>query len=87
MREEMREFLAEVVWHPPSKRIFKINTDVAFCGSSVVAKIGMVCRDSSSSVYFRAAARRKGVKTPLQVKLLTILFELEIIIDKGFKCI
>ena len=87
IREEMREFPTEVVWHPPNEGIFKINTNAAFNASSAVAKIRVVCRDSSGTVCFCASARKKDVKSPLQAELLSILFGLEITIDKGFKCI
>ena len=52
-----------------------------------MAKIGVVCKDLVGNVCFCVVAWRKGVKTPLQAKLLAILFGLEITIDKGFKCI
>ena len=50
-----------------------------------MAKIGVVCRDSSGTICFCAFDRRKGVQSPLQAELLAILFGLKITIDKGFK--
>ena len=46
---------------------------------------GVVCRDSSGTVCFYAFAKRKAVHSPLQAKLLALLFGLEIARNKGYK--
>ena len=74
-----------IVWTPPPEGVLKLNTDAAFCEQSKMAKLGVVCRDSTGVVHFNAHGSRKEIQTPLQAELLALLFGLEIAIDKGYK--
>ena len=53
-REEVRNETLQEQWHPPSTRILKINTDVAFHHSSKEAQLGVVERNSRGEEIGRA---------------------------------
>ena len=61
--------------------------DGTFYVSSIKAKLGVVCRDSSSNVRFCANVKRNAIHSPLQAELMAIFFGLDIVTDKGYKAL
>ena len=65
----------------------KLNLDAAYYVSSKVAKLGVVGRDFRGDVKFCAVTQRRDVQSPLQAKLLAVLFGMEIAREHNFQAV
>ncbi|KAK3229743.1 hypothetical protein Dsin_001624 [Dipteronia sinensis] len=59
-------------WNPPTRRYYKINTDVGLCRDKQLVEVGIVIRNEKGLVRVSGAQRLKATVSPLVVEALAI---------------
>ncbi|XVF86490.1 hypothetical protein PTKIN_Ptkin18bG0044900 [Pterospermum kingtungense] len=70
-------------WSPPMIGFNKLNVDVGFEGLTGRAMYGMVVKDWKGCVLLSASKNVHGIHTPLQAKMMAILFGLQLVHREG----